>query len=199
MAARLLLSAATRWRAMPGRLVFAALAVLLGSSGMALSAPVSFSRDVMPILSDNCLHCHGPDARNRKAGLRLDARESAISERKGVTAIVPGKPEAGELIARILSTDPDETMPPPKSHKAPLSAEQVSILSQWIEEGARWGNKLSVPGNFDTYSQSFLVISPRGSGSEPTTTASSASGCTGFRRAGLGLRVLSGSSDTDSA
>lgn len=139
MAPRLLLCAAGTWRGMPGQLGIAAIALGLAASLSSAAAPVSFSRDVLPILSDNCLNCHGPDEKNRKAGLRLDLRDSATSERKGVTAIVPGKPEPSALIARILSAEPDERMPPPKSHKPPLSAEQVSLLRQWIEQGAIWG------------------------------------------------------------
>ncbi len=103
------------------------------------AASARFSRDVLPILSDNCLICHGPDEKNRKASLRLDLRESAVTSRKGVTAIVPGKPDESELMRRILSADPSDRMPPDKSHKPPLSAEQVSTLRQWIAEGAPWG------------------------------------------------------------
>ncbi len=68
----------------------------------------NFSRDIMPLLSDNCLACHGPDDKLREADLRLDIREGAIA-----AAIVPGKPHESELLRRILSTDPSEVMPPP--------------------------------------------------------------------------------------
>ena len=101
--------------------------------------PVHFSRDVLPILSENCLACHGQDESHRKAGLRLDTREGATATNDGVTAIVPGKPEASELVARIVSADPDEVMPPPSSHKPRLNAEQVALLRRWIAEGAPWG------------------------------------------------------------
>lgn len=102
------------------------------------AAEVDFNRDVRPILSDNCFACHGFDAASRKAKLRLDTREGATAE-----AIVPGKPEQSELIARIISTDPDELMPPEDSHKKPLTAKQVDILKQWIREGAVWGDHWS--------------------------------------------------------
>ncbi|HEX3135948.1 MAG TPA: c-type cytochrome domain-containing protein [Planctomycetota bacterium] len=78
-----------------------------------LPAKVEFNRDVRPILSDNCFHCHGPDKGHRKAKLRLDVREDAITAK----AFVPGKPAESELVKRILTSDPDDHMPPEESHK----------------------------------------------------------------------------------
>ena len=101
--------------------------------------PVSFSRDVLPILSDNCFGCHGQDEGHRKGKLRLDVREAALAKE----AFVPGKPEVSELIKRIVTADEDEVMPPPKSHKARLSAAQVGVLRRWIAEGAVWGRHWS--------------------------------------------------------
>lgn len=95
--------------------------------------PVRFSREVLPLLSENCLSCHGQDESHRKADLRLDTREGAIR------AI-----ESGEFLARIVSEDPDEVMPPPKSHKAPLSPDQAALLKRWIDEGAVWGKHWSL-------------------------------------------------------
>jgi hypothetical protein len=101
---------------------------------------VVFSRDILPVLSENCLSCHGPDESTRKADLRLDLREKAILENKsGSTAIVPNAPEKSELFKRITSTDPDEVMPTPKSHKARLTKKQTDMFRQWISEGAPWG------------------------------------------------------------
>ena len=97
--------------------------------------PVSFSRDVLPILSDNCFGCHGQDESHRKAKLRLDVREAALAKE----AFVPGKPDVSALIERIVTTDEDELMPPPKSHKARLTKAQVDLLRRWIAEGAVWG------------------------------------------------------------
>ncbi len=97
----------------------------------ALSKPIRFNRDILPILSDNCFHCHGPDASHRKAKLRLDVREEAL-ERE---AFVPGRPEESELIARLFTTDEDEIMPPPESHKT-LAPEQKALLQRWVAEGA---------------------------------------------------------------
>ena len=104
----------------------------------------------MPLLSDNCLACHGPDDKLREADLRLDIREGAVK-----SSIVPGKPNESEFLRRILSTDPDEVMPPPKSHKKKLTAAQIDTLTRWIEAGAPWGNhwafekpvKLPVPSD----------------------------------------------------
>ncbi len=117
----------------------AAFAALLTSLVPTLrAADPSFSRDIRPILSENCFTCHGPDEKGRKAGLRLDLEESAKRDHKGVTAIVPGKPEASALIERIASSDPEEVMPPPKLHKT-ITPAQRSLLKAWIKAGAPWG------------------------------------------------------------
>ena len=120
----------------PAPLLLALLALALPASA---AEPVSFSRDVLPILSDNCFGCHGQDESHRKAKLRLDVREAAIAKE----AFVPGKPDVSALIERVVTTDEDELMPPPKSHKAPLTKAQVDILRRWIAEGAVWGKHWS--------------------------------------------------------
>ncbi|MFZ9837022.1 MAG: PSD1 and planctomycete cytochrome C domain-containing protein [Opitutaceae bacterium] len=102
----------------------------------AADAPVSFNEQIRPLLAQNCLACHGPDAGHRKAGLRLDDPASATAERRGVRAIVPGDPEASELWQRVISPHADEVMPPPDAHKPPLSPEQRALLRRWIQEGA---------------------------------------------------------------
>jgi hypothetical protein len=101
------------------------------------AAEPDFNRDIKPILSENCYFCHGPDAGKRKAKLRLDTFKGATGERDGVMAIVPGKPDESELMARILSADPDEVMPPPKA-KLKLSEREKKLLSQWITSGAEY-------------------------------------------------------------
>jgi hypothetical protein len=98
-----------------------------------VSAPVDFSRDVLPVLSDYCFQCHGPDANTRKAKLRFDDKDSPFD--RGV--IVPGKPKESALIERITSTDPEVVMPPP-SLKRKLSAQQIDALKRWVEQGAKW-------------------------------------------------------------
>ncbi|MFP6764493.1 MAG: DUF1549 domain-containing protein, partial [Planctomycetaceae bacterium] len=94
---------------------------------------IGFNAQIRPILSEHCLACHGPDSSSRKASLRLDLRESALD----VGVIVPGKPDASELIARILSEDPEEVMPPPSTGKK-LQPEEKTLLRQWIAQGADW-------------------------------------------------------------
>ncbi|MFT6595852.1 MAG: hypothetical protein ACJAT3_001830, partial [Akkermansiaceae bacterium] len=113
--------------------LFSPLFALLSTGAAART--IDFNRDVRPILSDNCFACHGFDAASRKADLRLDTRDGAVAE-----VIVPGKPEASELIARVKSSDPDEVMPNPESHKKPLSHESVATLETWIRQGAAWGD-----------------------------------------------------------
>jgi hypothetical protein len=104
---------------------------------LAANAP-DFSRDVRPILSQHCFKCHGPDDKARKGGLRLDMREAAMKEAKsGALAIVPGKPDKSELVARIFSTDEDEVMPPPSTKHA-LTPEQKETLRRWIAAGAEY-------------------------------------------------------------
>ena len=98
----------------------------------AFAEPVSFSREVLPLLSDNCLSCHGQDAGHRKADLRLDTQEGAREVLK-----------SGDFIDRITTDDPDEIMPPPKSHKPKLKADQIALLKRWISEGAAWGKHWS--------------------------------------------------------
>ena len=98
-----------------------------------LPAKVEFNRDVRPILSDACFACHGPDKSHRKAKLRLDLREDAIAAK----AFVPGKSAQSELITRLRTSDPDEVMPPPDSHKT-LSKRQQDILAKWIDQGAEY-------------------------------------------------------------
>jgi hypothetical protein len=102
---------------------------------------ISYNRDIRPILSDKCFLCHGPDANTRKAGLRLDLQNGAFAElqvNKGHFAIVPGSPEESELIRRIESTDPAVLMPLPESNLPQLTPEEITVLKQWIKEGAKY-------------------------------------------------------------
>ncbi|MFM1995683.1 MAG: hypothetical protein RLZZ111_70, partial [Planctomycetota bacterium] len=113
------------------------LAVLDIATASAVAAGISFNRDVRPILSDNCFACHGP-AEDRGGDLRLDVRDDAVADRGGYAAIVPGKPAESEILRRILSSDPDAVMPPPRAKKHKLSEQQLAILERWIEEGAEY-------------------------------------------------------------
>ncbi len=104
----------------------------------AVAGKVDFNRDIQPILSENCYHCHGPDEKGRKAKLRLDRKEGAHGKNEdGVAIVMPGKVAESELITRILSTDPDEVMPTPKSNRKLTDAQKES-LKQWVEQGAPW-------------------------------------------------------------
>ena len=114
----------------------AALGVLIGVAG-GLRAEVSFNHEVRPILSDRCFHCHGPDAENQKSEFRLDTAENARADLGGYVGIEPGNLTKSELHERIHSTDPDEMMPPPDSHRS-LNAKEKEILDQWIREGAKF-------------------------------------------------------------
>ena len=98
---------------------------------------VSFDRDIRPILSDNCFHCHGPDAQERKAKLRLDTRSGALADLGGYSSVAPGDPAKSELFLRISSDDPEEKMPPHDSNRN-LSKKEIDLLKQWIAEGAKW-------------------------------------------------------------
>lgn len=106
--------------------------LLLGSIALA-SEPVDFDRTVRPILSENCFSCHGPDAAERQADLRLDVRDAAVA----AGAIDLEHLADSSLLARIVSTDPELMMPPPKSNKQ-LTATQKELLGRWIEEGAKY-------------------------------------------------------------
>lgn len=98
---------------------------------------VDFARDVRPILSRNCVFCHGPDEEHRQGDLRMDDEEDAKLDRGGYQAILPGSIEESEAIRRILSDDESEKMPPPDSHKK-LTAKEIETLTKWVEQGAEW-------------------------------------------------------------
>lgn len=113
-------------------------ALLPLASRVAAETQILFNRDIRPILSENCFHCHGPDPGTRKAGLRLDTKEGffAGTEKRGPT-IVSGKPTESPLYERIMTTDEDDVMPPPESHKT-LKPQEKEVLRKWIELGAPW-------------------------------------------------------------
>lgn len=99
--------------------------------------PVSYALEIVPILSDKCFACHGPDAAARQADLRLDERQGALADLGGYAAIVPGDPDGSHAVKRILSDDESEQMPPPEAHKE-LTSEEVELLKRWISEGANY-------------------------------------------------------------
>ncbi len=106
-------------------------------AGAQSTRPIDFNRDVRPILSDACFHCHGPDKAKRKAALHFDTEEGAMADLGGYRAVVPGKPNDSELFKRITTSDKTKRMPPPSSALT-LSAAQIDTLRRWIAEGAKW-------------------------------------------------------------
>jgi hypothetical protein len=110
------------------------------------TAPIDFAREIQPILSDNCYHCHGPDAGRRKAEFRLDTldpKQGPFAPRDGYSILVPGKLDDSVLVMRITSDDPDVHMPPPASNRA-LTPQQVELVKRWVEQGAKWGKHWSL-------------------------------------------------------
>ena len=101
------------------------------------STPISFGAEVRPILARSCLPCHGFDPSTREAGLRLDRREEAVKPRgrSGDRAIAPGDPAASLILERVSTDDEWDRMPP---EGEPLSAEEIDLLSRWIEQGAEY-------------------------------------------------------------
>jgi len=97
-------------------------------------APISFNRDIRPILANNCFACHGPDEKHRETKFHFDTEDGAYAKR-GV--IVPGKSADSLLVQRITNPDPDEHMPPPDSGHA-LTDKQIDLLRRWIDDGAKW-------------------------------------------------------------
>ena len=114
--------------------VAAAVGCALGAG--AGEAPVSFNRDVRPILSENCFQCHGPDRLQRKGGLRLDIAEDSAGARGGRRMVLPGQPEKAPLYRRVVAHDALR-MPPVSSGKH-LTSAQVATLRRWIAQGGRW-------------------------------------------------------------
>ncbi len=105
-----------------------------------LPKEIDFNQHVKPILSDKCYLCHGPDKAKIFAGLQLHSPETAfapLTESYGKYAIVPGNPSKSEVVARILSNDPDVVMPSPESHLS-LTAREKAMLVKWIDEGAEY-------------------------------------------------------------
>ncbi len=112
-------------------------AMLAASSLCAAERKADFRWDVLPILSDACFKCHGPDEPKREAKLRLDTREGLFRTHEGVTVVRPGKPNDSALVQRITSKDPEKVMPPRNAVRQ-LTPEEISTLQRWVSEGAPW-------------------------------------------------------------
>jgi hypothetical protein len=154
---------------------------------------LAFNRDIRPILSENCFSCHGFDEKSRKAKLRLDLPEEATREHKGGTPIVPGDLAKSEVWQRIISDDPDDVMPPPKSHLK-LSAQDKATLKAWIQQGAKYEShwafavpKETAPPAPGHPIDAFVASTLQKKGLEPTAGADRA---TLIRRVSLDLTGL---------
>ena len=105
---------------------------------------VDFDRDIRPILAEHCVRCHGPDARTRKADLRLDRRASVYTDRGGYRVVDGQHPEQSELLVRITSDDPELRMPPADlPAKDQLTRTQIDLVARWLKQGARWAQHWS--------------------------------------------------------
>jgi hypothetical protein len=113
----------------PAPYIFALLATQLCQA----EEKISYSRQILPILSDKCFFCHGPDEKHREEDLRLDIRADAIK----AFAWDPEFPEKSEALIRIFSSDEDERMPPPDSHRS-LTEKQKNLIKLWVEQGAEY-------------------------------------------------------------
>lgn len=127
-----------------------ALIFLIVVSVASAAEPLSFNRDIRPILSENCFACHGFDSKKREAELRLDTPEGAFTAKEGTFPIKPRDLAKSEVWQRIITTDKDDLMPPPKSHKK-LTQVQKDTIKQWIEQGAgyqkHWAFEVPVSGS----------------------------------------------------
>jgi hypothetical protein len=119
------------------RAVFLTIAVSVTVHAAAAPKPVDFNREIRPILSDNCFHCHGPDEANRKVGLRLDTKDGAFAKRGDTAVILPGNSKDSRLVQRITHEKKVLRMPPAYSNLS-LTPAQIDVMKRWIDEGAKW-------------------------------------------------------------
>ena len=130
---------------MPSRLAFgrfAAPIVFLLVSAATASDRVDFNQDIRPLLSNNCLMCHGPDEEERAAGLRLDTQDGSREDLGGYAAVTPGDPDASALLERAISDDEDLRMPPEGKGKQ-LTDDEVKLVRRWIEQGGDYAKHWS--------------------------------------------------------
>ena len=121
----------------PASFCLAAVWIFFITGNLKAASNIDFTRDILPILSDHCFQCHGPDESHRKSGLRLDTESGSRMDLGGYTAIEPGCSDCSVLISRIQSKDPEEQMPPPERNKA-LTETQKDLLRQWVDAGAEY-------------------------------------------------------------
>src|SRR5437867_973710 len=115
-----------------------ALTTALSSYAAGEPVKVDYNYHIKPLLADRCYACHGPDEKAQKGKLRLDVKEGAFKALDGgMFVIKPGELSKSEIIRRIISTDPDEMMPPPKSNLS-LSKAEIELIRRWVQQGAEW-------------------------------------------------------------
>ena len=114
-----------------------ALMLFLKTASFGEQKKIDCDRDIRPILSDNCFHCHGPDSKNRKAKLQLHTFKDATADRKSGAAIIPGKSSESDIIKRMITSDEDDIMPPTDSNRH-VSKKEIELLKQWIDQGAHY-------------------------------------------------------------
>lgn len=124
------------------RFAVALILATTAAQGGRAAGPVNFNRDIRPLLSDKCFHCHGPDEKKRKAELRLDADQDVFAERKSGRIVTPGKPGESLLYQRLVTHFQDDLMPPPDSGFS-LTEAQKELFKRWIEQGAGWSKHWS--------------------------------------------------------
>ncbi|MEC7861744.1 MAG: DUF1549 domain-containing protein, partial [Verrucomicrobiota bacterium] len=110
------------------------------SFGLGKAEEIKFNRNVRPILSDNCFSCHGPNSKDAKGGLQLHSKSTAttpLGKTKNRRAIVPGNKKSSEMWTRINALDPEDRMPPIESNHT-LTKNQIKVIGQWIDEGAKY-------------------------------------------------------------
>ena len=114
--------------------------VLLGllSSPLLAADPIDFNKQIRPLFKERCYECHGPD--KQESGLRLDKRQEALAGGDSGAAIVPGDVASGLLLKYVQSEDAEQVMPPKGDR---LTEEQIKLLKQWIEDGAKWPEDVS--------------------------------------------------------
>ncbi len=119
------------WNSNQSGILLVVISIWMGSCG---PRKIDFNADVRPILNKNCIACHG--GVKQSGGFGLVFRENALAKTKNEKfGIVPGDPDASEMIARINHHDPEMRMP---LDKEPLSKEEIALLTRWIEQGAEW-------------------------------------------------------------
>ena len=129
--------------------IWVAVLSVLGNVGY--SSGVDFAKEVLPILSNKCFECHGPDTKKKK-DLRLDSFEAATKDLGGYKAIDPENPEKSESLIRIF--DGDDPMPPKDAAKQ-LTKKEKQIIKEWVLSGGEYAKhwafelpKKSLPENF---------------------------------------------------